>query len=93
MDWVCLDSCWASRGILILWDKRVVEKIEDCIGVYSLAMKFRSIEDNSIWAVAGVYGPNNVRDRRTLWEELAGLMSWWYLPWCIGGGLQCHPLP
>jgi hypothetical protein len=29
VDWVCLDSCGVSRGILILWDKRVVEKIED----------------------------------------------------------------
>ena len=26
VDWVCLDSCGASWGILILWDKRVVEK-------------------------------------------------------------------
>jgi hypothetical protein len=34
VDWVCLDSCGASGGILILWDKRVVEKIEDCLGVF-----------------------------------------------------------
>jgi hypothetical protein len=85
VDWVCLDSCGASGGILILWDKRVVEKIEDCYGVYSLAVKFRFIEDNSIWAFAGVYGPNHARDRRILWDELAGLMSWWNMPWCIGG--------
>jgi hypothetical protein len=91
--WIgCLDSCGASRGILILWDKRVVEKIEDCFGVYSLAVKTRSIVDNSIWAFAGVYGPNHARDRRILWEELAGLMSWWNMPWCIGGRLQCHLL-
>jgi hypothetical protein len=75
VDWVCLDSCGASGGILILWDKRVLEKIEDCYGVYSLAVKFRLIEDNSIWAFAGVYGPNHARDRRILWDELAGLMS------------------
>jgi hypothetical protein len=24
VDWVCLDSCGALGGILILWDKRVV---------------------------------------------------------------------
>jgi hypothetical protein len=29
VDWVCLDSCGALGGILILWDKRVVEKIEE----------------------------------------------------------------
>jgi hypothetical protein len=78
---------------LILWDKRVVEKIENCIGVYSLAVKFRSIEDNSIWAFAGVYGPNHARDRRILWEELVGLMSWWNMPWCVGGdfNVTCFP--
>jgi hypothetical protein len=53
VDWVCLDSCGASGGILILWDKRVVEKIEDCFGVYSLAVKFRSFVDNSIWVLQG----------------------------------------
>jgi hypothetical protein len=53
VDWVCLDSCGASGGILILGDKRVVEKIENCFGVYSLAVKFRSIVDNSIWVLQG----------------------------------------
>jgi hypothetical protein len=53
VDWECLDSCGASGGILIVWDKRVVEKIEDCFGVYSLAVKFKLIEDFSIWAFAG----------------------------------------
>jgi hypothetical protein len=43
VDWVCLDSYGTSRVIMILWDKRVVEKIENCIGVYTLAIKFRNI--------------------------------------------------
>jgi hypothetical protein len=93
VDWVCLDSCGASGGILILWDKRVVEKIEDCCGVYSLVVKFRFIEDNSLWAFAGVYGPNLARDRRILWDELAGLMSWWIMPWCIGGDFNVTRFP
>ena len=54
-----------------------MEKIEDCFGVYSLAVKFRLIKDNSIWAFAGVYGPKHARDKRILWDELASLMSWW----------------
>jgi hypothetical protein len=93
MDWVCLDSCGASRGFLILWDKRVVLKIEDCFGLYSMAMKFRLIEDNSIWAFAGVYGPNHVRNRRILWDELAGLMSWLNMSWCIGGDFNVTRFP
>jgi hypothetical protein len=91
VDWVCLDSCGVSGGILILWDKRVVEKIESCIGVYSLVVKFRSIEVDSIWAFVGVYGLNHASDRRIAWEELAGMMSWWNLMWCIGGGISMSP--
>jgi hypothetical protein len=32
-----------------------------------------------------VYGSNRDHVRRRLWEELAGLMSLWEAPWCIGG--------
>jgi hypothetical protein len=40
-----------------------------------------------------VYGPNHARDRRSLWDELAGLMSWWNMLWCIGEDLNvtCFP--
>ncbi|KAG6669591.1 hypothetical protein CIPAW_01G254900 [Carya illinoinensis] len=48
-------------------------------------MFFRSVIDGFMWAFAGVYGPNADSDRRLLWDELAGLHSWWDLPWCIGG--------
>jgi hypothetical protein len=26
-----------------------------------------------------------IGDIRLLWDELAGMLSWWNLPWCIGG--------
>jgi len=32
-----------------------------------------------------VSAPNDDIERRYLWDELAGLMSWWELSWCIGG--------
>jgi hypothetical protein len=34
VDWCCLDSRGALGGILIMWDTRVVEKIEMCGGVH-----------------------------------------------------------
>jgi exonuclease III len=85
VDWCCLDSIGALGGILIMWDKKVVEKVDECVGVYSLAVSFRNIANHSTWAVASVYGPNLNRDRRLLWDELAGLLIWWNLTWCIGG--------
>jgi exonuclease III len=64
VDWVRLDSCGMLGGIMILWDKKVVEKIENRIGVYTLAVKFMNIEDGSIWAFAAVYGLNHASDTR-----------------------------
>jgi hypothetical protein len=51
---------------------------------FSVAVTFRNVEDNFIWAFAGVYGSNVDRDRRLFWDELAGLFSWLNCPWCIG---------
>jgi hypothetical protein len=33
VDMCCLDSRGASNGILIMWETRVVEKIEECVGI------------------------------------------------------------
>jgi hypothetical protein len=46
---------------------------------------FRNVEDHFTWACAGVYGPNVDRDKRLIWDELVGFLSWCNLPWCIGG--------
>jgi hypothetical protein len=54
----------------------VVEKVEECIGRYTVACSLRNTGDNVVWAFRGVYGPNDDRERRDLWAELAGLMSW-----------------
>lgn len=75
VDWCCLDSSGASGGILIMWDTRVVEKVADCVGAYTLAVSFKNVVDHSTWAFGGVYGPNSDKDRRLLWVELASLVS------------------
>jgi hypothetical protein len=28
-----------------------------------------------------------------LWDELVGLMSWWEMPWCIGGDFNVVRFP
>jgi hypothetical protein len=69
-----------------MWDRRVVEeKIEACGGIVTIACSFGCFSDSFEWAFAGVYGPNEGSDRKMLWDELAGLISWWEMPWCIGG--------
>jgi hypothetical protein len=76
-----------------MWDKRVVEKIDVCVGNFTLAISFRNVVDHFVWAFAGVYGLNSNSDRRLLWDELAGILSWWSLPWCIGGDFNVTRFP
>jgi hypothetical protein len=38
----------ASGGVLLMWDRRVVEKIEECTGSYTIACSFRNVDDNFV---------------------------------------------
>jgi hypothetical protein len=45
------------------------------VGEFVVVHSFRSVVDDFSLAFTGVYGPNNDSIRRSLWEELAGLIS------------------
>jgi hypothetical protein len=70
---------------VLLWDKRMVDRIVDCVGSFSVACSFRIVCEIFKWASEGVYAPDGDNDRKLLWDELVGLMSWWEFPWCIRG--------
>jgi hypothetical protein len=70
-----------------------VEKVDECMGRYTLAVSLCNAEDNFLWAFGGVYGPNDDGERRVLWNEMAGLMSWWDRPWCFGGDFNVVRFP
>ncbi|KAG2666855.1 hypothetical protein I3760_15G085500 [Carya illinoinensis] len=93
VDWAYLTVGGASGGVLVMWDRRVVERMEDFIGKYTVACSFRSVEDNFTWAFAGIYRPNLDSNRSMLWEELAGVYGWWELPWRIGGDFNVVRFP
>jgi hypothetical protein len=93
VDWVFLGSNGASGGILLMWDRRVVEKLEDAVGQYSVSCKFKTVMDQSEWMFSGVYGPNLDSERQGLWDELAGVKSWWDVPWCVGGDFNVVRFP
>ena len=93
VDWISLGSNGAAGGILLMWDIRVVEKVDKAAGYYSLSCKFRYITDQFEWIFSGVYGPNLDSERGLLREELAGLISWCDAPWCIGGDFNVVRFP
>jgi exonuclease III len=82
VGWMYMGS---NGGLLLMWDRRVVEKREDCMGHYTMACCFQNMQDHFVWGFGGVYEPNDDVERRILWEELAGLRVLWEVPWCIGG--------
>jgi hypothetical protein len=67
-------SIGALGGMLLMWDRRVVTKVDACLGNFVAASSYRNVEDGLEWAFPGVYGPNGDTHRRHLWDELAGLM-------------------
>jgi hypothetical protein len=93
VDWCCLDSrgCTVvscSCGIGRWW-----RKIIGCVVEFLVTVSFRNVEDQFAWAFAYVYGPNADGDRRFLWDELSGLLSWWDLPYCIEGDFNVTRFP
>ena len=76
-----------------MWDRRVVEKLEEAVGNFSISCRFKNVSDHFEWAFTGIYGPILNRNRQFMWEELAGLNSWWNLPWCLGGDFNVIRFP
>jgi exonuclease III len=76
VDWLCLDSLEASGGILIMWDSRVVEKVDKAVGRFSISYRFKGVLSGFEWGFTGVYGPHRDVERRLMWEELAGVGTW-----------------
>ena len=59
LDWLYLGSIDASEGVLVMWDRRMVEKIGEAVGSFSVSCKFKNVVDHFVWAFTGVYGPNS----------------------------------
>jgi exonuclease III len=93
VDWISLDSIEASGGILLMWDKRIIERLEEAVGCYSISCKFREVSLGFVWAFSGVYGPTRAVERRLMWEELAGLATWWEVLWCVRGDFNIVRYP
>jgi hypothetical protein len=53
-----------------LWDSRVLEMADLCVGMYSLSVLFKNVEDGYTWAFSGVYGSNDDSFRRMLLPEV-----------------------
>ena len=83
LDWVVLDAINTVGGVLLVWDKRVFEKVNCTVGRFSVNVLFKGVVDDFVWACLGVYGPNEDSQRGALWEELSRMHSRWNTAWCV----------
>lgn len=49
-----------------MWDRGVVERLEEYLKKYTVACSSKSVEDNFIWAFTSLYRPLVDKDRRLL---------------------------
>ena len=61
IDWVVLDAVQTLGGVLLIWDKRVIEKLDVIVGKFSISVLLRRVVDDFVWACTGVYGLNDNR--------------------------------
>ncbi|RVW41731.1 putative mitochondrial protein [Vitis vinifera] len=85
IDWRALNPEGAASGILICWDKRVLDILDWEEGHFTLSCRFKTIENGVIWVFTGVYGPFTKVEREGMWEEFGAIRGLWDDPWCLGG--------
>ncbi|RVW24957.1 Transposon TX1 uncharacterized 149 kDa protein [Vitis vinifera] len=93
LGWVSLDTRGSAGGVLVMWDKNVLEGLEAEVGSFSISCRFKNCEEGFVWVFSGLYGPCNGKERREMWEELAAVKGLWGDPWCIAGDFNAVRFP
>ncbi|XP_075662980.1 uncharacterized protein LOC142632471 [Castanea sativa] len=93
MDWVALDADQTAGGVLMMWDRRVLEKLEVMVGYFFVSVRWQDVRDGFVWACSGVYGPNHNKLRGQMWDELIGIQQYWDVPWCYIGDFNIVRFP
>ena len=78
---------------MLIWDKRVFEKLDVIVGQFSVSVLLRGVVDDFVWACIGVYGPNDDGQWATLWEELSQVRARWPMAWCLVGDFNIFRYP
>ena len=45
VDWVALDAAHTAGGILLMWDRRVLERTEVLVGSFSMSVRWQGVGD------------------------------------------------
>ena len=44
--------------MLLVWDKRIFEKVDCVVGLLSVNVLLKGVADDFVWVCSGVYRPN-----------------------------------
>ena len=92
-DWVSLDAVNTAGGVLLLWDKRVLELADSIVGKFSVSCLWKGLLDGFDWVGSGLYGPTRDEIRPEFWNEMKGIRQRWAQPWCVFGDFNVVRYP
>uniref|UniRef100_A0A2N9I810 Reverse transcriptase zinc-binding domain-containing protein n=1 Tax=Fagus sylvatica TaxID=28930 RepID=A0A2N9I810_FAGSY len=73
VDWEFLPAVDSAGGVLLLWDKRVLEKLDSIVNQFSVSCLWKGVFDGLEWVGTGIYSPTDDLLHRNLWEELSSV--------------------
>jgi hypothetical protein len=63
IGWEVVNAVNTAGGILLMWDQRVLDKIDSFIGNSFVSCKCKGVVDGFIWTCTGDYGPTGEAPR------------------------------
>lgn len=83
-EFACSSASGASGGLLAIWRKGFFKANNIICHRYFILLQ-GIINAEFPCTVVNIYAPNDVVDRRGVWEELLALKAVSSNPWCVGG--------
>ena len=68
-DWRALNAEGSTGGILLFWDKRIMELVDSEFGLFTISCLFKMVEGGFLWTFSGVYGPVERKFKEVFWEK------------------------
>lgn len=93
VDWEMLPVTGTAGGVLLLWDRRVLEKLDFVVCQFSVSYLWKTLTDGMEWVGTGLYGPTIDELRHGLWDELRSVCQKWGLPWYVFGDFNVFLFP
>uniref|UniRef100_A0A2N9EBT0 Reverse transcriptase domain-containing protein n=1 Tax=Fagus sylvatica TaxID=28930 RepID=A0A2N9EBT0_FAGSY len=93
VDWMALNAVNTAGGVLLMWDKRMLDMMDSVVGSFFVSCYWKGIIEGFVWACSGIYGPHSDGVRVSLWGELVDVRQQWNVPWCAIGDFNVVRFP